>query len=269
MCRYAHTHTKNSLHLPWPSFEFLILCKEKFIYPSISITASATDTSLWAVKLKTPATKHSMYLQWKIREFLVHKLLCIKLELHLFFSCLYQALGNSEPDGSCHCLVKYYSLLVIITQILSITALKQSCICKMCSRETSAILLLWKVSEDCLWVAAGSCSAGYVLIFYRPHREFYYWIKNKEFCCNIENRKEGTSLTDNCNSAISLMLAYWQCCDTELNPETSSYPYGALPDYGTECSYTVSSDPSNHKSDNILSSMYHNYRKTSHSHGSA
>lgn len=194
-----------------------------------------------------------MCLQWQRREFIVHKLLCTKLELHLFFSCLYQALGISEPDGGCHCTVKYYSLLLIITLIPSITPLKQSCICKMCSRETSAIPLLGKVLEDCSWLAAGSCSSGYALIFYRPCRKSsYYWIKNKGFCHNTGNRREGTSLTDNSSPAISWILAYWQCYHTKSSLETLNISW--LWNWN---SYMVSPNPSCYKVNSTLPSMYH------------
>lgn len=178
----TYTYIENSLHFPLPSFEFFVLCRK---YPSTRYFYYHFwhwHYNLWAVKLKTSIMKHSMHLQWKVWDVLVHKLLYIKLELHLLSSCLYQALENSELDAGYYCIVKYYSLLVIVTQILSITPLKQSCICKSCSREASTIPLLWKVLEVCLWLAAGSCSAGYVLRFYRPRRKSVYcWIRNKEF----------------------------------------------------------------------------------------
>ena len=119
MYKPTQTYTENSLSFPSPSFEFFVLHRKIFIYPRYFYHCFwHWHHNLWAVKLKTPTTKQSLYLQWKIGEFLVHKLLCIKLELHLFFSCLHQALGNWEADGGCHCIVKYDSLQVIITQIL-------------------------------------------------------------------------------------------------------------------------------------------------------
>lgn len=95
--------------------------------------------------------------------------------------------------------------------------------------------------------------------FYKPHRvSSYCRIKSTEFCCKIGSGREGTSLTDNSNSAISLMLAYWRCYNTESSPATSPCP--------TEHFLTVdlnalicSPNPSSHKLDNSLSSVYQNY----------